>query len=120
MSRIAVVGPLAALAVVVTAVTLVEGAPDRLPAVALGSDVLLHVERAAAMFAIVVAVAAVLREGWRGRLPTQVTTSGLAYEGDAAEEAKAAVEHLQDQVDDLQAQLWELAEATISGSEQRG
>ena len=63
---------------------------------------LLHAERAAAIFAIVVAVLSVLAQATRGRLPTQVSTAGLAYEADAAADAKAAVEDLQAQVDDLQ------------------
>jgi hypothetical protein len=83
-------------------VSVVDGAPDRLPGVALGSEVLLHAERAAAIFAIVVAVVSVLAQATRGRLPTQLSTAGLAYEADAAADAKAAVEDLQAQVDDLQ------------------
>lgn len=82
-------------------VSLVEGVPSRLPAVALGSEVLLHLERAAAFFAIVVAVLSVLAQASRGRLPTQFSTAGLAYEADAAADAKAAVEKLQAQVDGL-------------------
>jgi hypothetical protein len=83
-------------------VSLVEGVPQRLPGFALGSDVLLHVERAAAIFAIVVAVLSVLAQSTRGRLPTQLSTAGLAYESEAAADAKAAVEDLQAQVDELQ------------------
>jgi hypothetical protein len=50
------------LIITATVVSLVEGSPDRLPGVALGSPVLLHVERAAAVFAIVVAIVSVLRK----------------------------------------------------------
>jgi len=86
-------------------VSLIEGTPERLPGVALGSDVLLHAERAAAFFAIVVAVLSVLAQATRGRLPTQLSTAGLAYEADAAADSQAAMEDLQAQVDDLQAGL---------------
>jgi hypothetical protein len=65
-------------------VSLLERSPVELPGVALGSDVLLHFERTAAMFAIVVAVLSVLREAARGRLPTQLSTTGLGYASDSA------------------------------------
>ncbi len=83
-------------------VSLAEGAPDRLPGVALGSEVMLHVERGAAVFAIVVAILSVFSQSTRGRLPTQLSTAGLAYDAEAAADTKAAVEGLQAQVDDLQ------------------
>jgi len=41
----------------------------------------------------------VLREAGRGRLPTQLTTAGLAYEADVA--AAEAAERLQGQLDEL-------------------
>jgi hypothetical protein len=44
--------PLALWSAAAVAITLIEGAPDRLPAVALGSTVLLHALRAAALFAV--------------------------------------------------------------------
>jgi hypothetical protein len=65
---------LAALLFAGVVVSLIEGSPERLPGVALGSDVLLHVERAAAIFAILVALMSVLREAARGRLPTQLVS----------------------------------------------
>lgn len=105
--------PLALLLVAGLVVSLVEGSPQRLPGVALGSDVLLHVERAAAIFAIVVAIASVLREAARGRLPTQLTTAGLAYEADLA--AAEAAERLQRQLDELHGQVQTLADLTLGG-----
>jgi hypothetical protein len=83
--------PLAAVIAAGVVVTMIEGAPARLPGVALGSTVLLHVERAAALFAIVVAVLSVLAQATRGRLPTQLSTGGLAYEAEAAADTQAAV-----------------------------
>jgi hypothetical protein len=92
-------------------VTLVEGAPGRLPGVALGSVVLLHVERAGALFAVAVAIVSVLTQAARGRLPTQLTTGGLAYgpEDFAADTASSVVE-IQRQVDDLESTLVALTE----------
>lgn len=113
--RIAV--PLVLLLAAAAATSLIEGVPERLPAVALGSDVLLHVERAAAIFAIVVAIASVLHEAGRGRLPTQLTTAGLAYEADIA--AADAAERLQSQLDELREQIQTLAELTLGGEEPR-
>jgi hypothetical protein len=112
--------PLLLVAAAAGVITLVEGTPDRLPGVALGSSALLHVIRAGALFAIVVAVASVLREGARGRLPTQLTTSGLAYESEAAAEAKDVAETLQEQVDDLQRQISDLVELAVGDEEPRG
>ncbi len=93
---------LAAIIVAAVLVTLVEGTPSRLPGVALGSTVLLHAERAGAMVAIVVALASMLTQAARGRLPTQLSTAGLAYEAEAAANTQAALEDLQRQIDCLQ------------------
>jgi hypothetical protein len=109
--------PLTLLLAAAVAVSLIEGVPARLPGVALGSEVLLHVERAAAIFAIVVALMSVLHEAVRGRLPTQLTTAGLAYEADVA--AAEAAERLQGQLDELREQVRTLADVTF-GEEPRG
>jgi hypothetical protein len=93
---------LAAIIVGAVIVTLVEGAPGRLPGVALGSTVLLHAERAGALVAIVVALTSILTQAARGRLPTQLSTGGLAYEAEAAANTRAALEDLQGQIDGLQ------------------
>ena len=68
---------LAAIVALAVVVTLIEGTPTRLPGVALGSSVLLHVERVAALFAIAVAILSVLTQATRGRLPTQLSTGPL-------------------------------------------
>jgi hypothetical protein len=108
---------LAALLFAGVVVSLIEGSPERLPGVALGSDVL-HVERAAAIFAILVALTSVLREAARGRLPTQLTTAGLAYEADVA--AAEAAEDLQRQLDELREQVHIMAELTLGGGQSQG
>jgi hypothetical protein len=109
-----IAAPLVLLLATALAFTLVEGVPKRLPGVALGSQVLLHLERAAAGFAIVIAIASVLREAMRGRLPTHLTTAGLAYEADAV-----AAELMQRQLDELRGQVEDLSEMILGGEEPR-
>jgi hypothetical protein len=93
------------LAAVVT--TLVEGTPQRLPAVALGSSVLLHALRAGALFAIGLAVATAAARAARGELPAQLSTAGLAY--DSAQLAAESSSDLQAEIDELAATVAELA-----------
>jgi hypothetical protein len=95
--------PVAAIAFAALGVSVVEGAPARLPGIALGSEVLLYGERAAALFALTVAALSVVAQAARGRLPTQLTTSGLGYEAEAA--AADAVSELQNQVQELERAL---------------
>jgi hypothetical protein len=100
--------PLLLLVAGAIAVSLAERAPDGLPGVALGSTVLLHAERAAALFAIVVGVVSVLREATRGRLPTQLSTSGLGYAdpvppGTSVEALEERVDWLTERVGRLEA-----------------
>src|SRR5215210_7724203 len=66
---------LVVLAVCVT-VTLIEGRPRHLPGIALGSPVLLHAERALALFAVTVAMLSIGVQAARG-LPIELSTSGL-------------------------------------------
>ena len=99
---------LALLVVGAAIVSLVESGPQPLPGVALGSTVLLHVERSVATFALTVAVATVLRDGVRGRLPNQLSTAGLAYESPTATDAQA-VRKLQVEIELLRAQVTNLS-----------
>jgi hypothetical protein len=98
------------LAMIAIVISLIEGAPDRLPGVALGSPVLLHAERALALVAVVIAAVSVLARAARGRLPVELSTSGLRYEAEAADRAAAAAAGLQEQLDDLVAIVDALAE----------
>jgi len=92
------------------AVTLIEGRPRHLPGVALGSAVLLHAERALSMLAVMVATLSIAVQAARGRLPVELSTSGLRYEAEAADRAAAAVAELQEQYDDLLAVVDALAD----------
>jgi hypothetical protein len=61
------------------AITLFSRVPDRLPGIALGSEALFHIERGVAAFAVLVIAMSLLGRGLRGELPSQVSTTGLAY-----------------------------------------
>ena len=100
----------ALLAVLALGVSLIEGTPDRLPGIALGSAVLLHGERALALIAVVIGALSVLARAARGRLPIELSTSGVRYEAEAADDAAAAVVQLQDQLDELVAIVDALAD----------
>jgi Na+-transporting methylmalonyl-CoA/oxaloacetate decarboxylase gamma subunit len=100
----------AVLLVAAMLVSVIEGTPRALPGVALGSSVLLHAERVLALVGVVIAGLSVLAQATRGRLPVELSTSGLRYEAEAADDAAAAVDQLQDQFDDLAAIVDALAE----------
>lgn len=91
-------------------VTLIEGRPRQLPGVALGSVVVLHAERALALLAVIVATLSIGVQAARGRLPIELSTSGLRYEAAAADDAAAAVAELQEQFDELVAIVDALAD----------
>lgn len=63
-------------------------APPALPGIALGSHLLLHIERALAVGAMVAATLIFLVRGWDGYFPLKVSTGGAEYgmrtAGDAA------------------------------------
>ena len=71
---------------------------------------LLHAERCLALVAVTVAALSIVAQAARGRLPIELSTSGLRYEAEAADDAAAAVAQLQDQFDDLVAIVDALAE----------
>jgi|tagenome__1003787_1003787.scaffolds.fasta_scaffold19903100_3 hypothetical protein len=83
------------------AASLIEGHPRQLPGVALSSVILLHADRALALLAVMVAALSIAVHAARGRLPIELSTSGLRYEAETADVAAAAVAHLQGQFDDL-------------------
>jgi hypothetical protein len=78
--------------------TLAAGVPTKLPAVALGSDVLLHAERAAALFWGYVLILVVVGKAFRGKLPIEFSTTGARY-SDVAEAAEGAITALERRVE---------------------
>jgi hypothetical protein len=103
--RLRYVMPLGLWLAAAALITLVEGTPDRLPSVALGSTVLLHALRIGALFAIGVTMATVLARATAGRLPTQLSTTGIGYDAEETSETTAMLVKLQEQVDDHQVAL---------------
>jgi hypothetical protein len=110
MSRRALAAVTGVMLVACVAVSLLEGRPRQPPGVALGSAVLLHAERGLALLAVTVAALSIALHAARGRLPIELSTSGLRYEAETADHAAAAVAQLQDQFDDLVAIVDALAE----------
>lgn len=100
-------------------VSVVEGAPARLPGVAMGSVVLLHAERAAALFALLLAVLTVLSHAANGRLPTQLGTTGLSYDAPSLVNADA-VHALQREVDKLRQDVDVMMRAAVEANRSRG
>lgn len=86
-------------------ITLLEGTPEPLPSVALGSNVLLHALRTGALFAIGVAMVTVLARAGAGHLPTQLLTTGIGYDAEATSKTTATLVRLQEEVDDHQVAL---------------
>jgi hypothetical protein len=91
-------------------VALVEGVPRHLPGVALGSPVLLQAERVLALLAGTVAALSIAAQAARGRLPIELSTTGLRYEAEAVDDAATAVAEVQEQLNDLALLVVELAE----------
>lgn len=110
LSGLRYLAPLGLWLAISLASTLIEGIPDRLPAVALGSEMLLHAIRAGALFAIGFGLATVLARASAGRLPTQLSTSGIGYDAEETLETTTALTQLQDQVDGHQDVLERVAE----------
>ena len=78
--------------------------PDPLPAVALGSVVLLHLERALVLLAGFFFVMVVVVRTWRGELPVELSGRGLKY----------AVQELQESTKDALDALAEEGERELS------
>jgi hypothetical protein len=97
--------PLVAVLAGAAAITLAEGPPRPLPGVSMGSVMVLHVERVVALFALAVGVISVLREARRGRLPTQLSTGGLAYESEMSSQRLRFEAEIEHRVDAMQEQV---------------
>lgn len=95
--------------------TLVGGTPTRLPGIALGSPVLLHVERVIALFAALFLALVVLVRAFQGRLPTELSGRGVKYsERETTEEIRdstaTALENLETAQRELAARIDALEE----------
>jgi hypothetical protein len=103
--RFALITGLCVLAVVVS---LLEGTPSRLPGVAMESALLLHLERAGAILAVVVVILSVAAQAARGRLPVELSTSGFRYAPEPAEDLRGALDKVQYECDELRNQMAEV------------
>jgi hypothetical protein len=77
MTRGVLAAAAAALLLASIATSLIEGRPRQLPGVAVGSAVLLDAERSLALVAVTVAALSIGVQATRGRLPIELSTSGL-------------------------------------------
>ncbi len=74
--------------------TLLADVPAKLPGAALGSELVLHVERAAAIVAGLLLAAVVVARAFAGQLPDELSGRGLKYAAAASvEEASDALTH---------------------------
>jgi hypothetical protein len=96
--------PAVALAAIL--LTLVEGSPSRLPDVALDSTALFHVERVLALLGGATAVLVLVHRAARGELPTELSTQGVKYSADRADQAVTnEVVRLRERLGDLERRL---------------
>jgi hypothetical protein len=112
--RKAWLGPVVvALLVASLAVAGARGAPERLPGAALGSDLVLYVERVAAVFGVLFLALLVVYRAFRGELPSELSGRGVKYaDRDAVEQLRAeltdAIEQLKENQQDLRDSVGEL------------
>jgi hypothetical protein len=75
-----ILGVIVALVVIAAIVgSVLTGAPDTLPSVALDSVVLFHMERAVVAVVVVLVLLRVIERAWVGELPMEFSTTGLKY-----------------------------------------
>jgi hypothetical protein len=94
----------AALLVAAVGVSAVLGARHPYPGIALGSGLVLVLERAALLWVGALAALVVLGQAWRGRLPTSIGSQGLGYDAESVgrelDEGRGGIEFLQAKVQD--------------------
>jgi hypothetical protein len=87
-------------AVAAVIVTCLAGTPAPLPDVALGSAILLHVERTVALLSGSVVVLILITKAWSGQLPTEMSTQGFRYA-----EAGVVAMNTADQIEEIQSEI---------------
>jgi hypothetical protein len=90
-----------------------RAAPHTLPKIALGSDIVLYVERAAAVFAVLFLALLVIYRAFLGELPSELSGRGVKYaDVDAVEQLRAeltdAIAKLKQNQEDLRDTMDEL------------
>jgi hypothetical protein len=85
--------------------------PSSLPAIALGSEIVLRLEYVFVVFIGLLFFAVVLVSGlWRGVLPTEISREGVKY-SDVSKEAKAAAESLTERVEKQRGEIERVGKA---------
>jgi hypothetical protein len=67
----------------------------KVPGIALGSPLILHVERAAALFAVLLLVFTTLVYAWKGVLPSEISSQGVGY-AEITDKTETTLKELQD------------------------
>jgi hypothetical protein len=80
----------AGLAGSIAAAATMDVPPGDPPGVALGSPMILAVERSALLFATWLATLVILAQAWQGRLPIEISGRGVRYADPAAVQASAS------------------------------
>ena len=95
------------------AVTCLAGTPSPLPATALGSVILLHVERTVALLGGYRVLLMVITRAWSGQLPNAVSTQGLHHQDvpELADTALREVDRIRAEVATLRKRVERLEEA---------
>ena len=83
------------LAVALALAASFETGADDMPGVALGSPLVLYVERAAALFGVLLLVFTIVVYAWRGVLPTQISSRGVGY-AEAKDKTEESLDELRD------------------------
>lgn len=87
--------------------------PRRLPAVALGSELLLYAERGFALFLVLLFVMVVVTRGWKGELPIALSQRGAEWADatrDVTRELRAQIADIYEQFGRHEATLKTLSE----------
>jgi hypothetical protein len=107
---------LVALALIVFTASLLYGAPDQLPSIALGWPLLLHVLRAGVLFAFAGGLLLILIKAWDGELPHEIGASGLRYEtGGVVVEIRTITARLEQEIEKLKREHLIISQQLING-----
>jgi hypothetical protein len=90
---------LGALAIGALIGAVLQGQPEQLPTMALGSVLVLYALRTAVLFAVGTGILLMLIKAWGGELPTELGVKGLRYEaGEATKKINQNINRIEEQV----------------------
>ena len=80
--------------------------PKKLPAAALSTPAILYLERSLILLVVLLLAFTLLVRGVvRGQLPTSISKEGIEWAADVADKTEEAIAGLQEQIDNLEAEL---------------